>query len=63
MTREKIFFLENEIRCHPLMGMSQNYFLETEFQYKGKHTHEKNANSQQISAVFLTGTDSENKIM
>ena len=34
MTREKKIFLENDIRWHPLMGMWQKLFLDTEFQRK-----------------------------
>ena len=45
------------------MGMWQNYFLESEFQYKGNKQMKKNANSQPDLAVFLARTDSENKII
>ena len=44
------------------MGMWQNYFLESEFQYKG-NKQTKNANSQQNLAVFLAATDSKNIII
>ena len=44
----------------PTYGYVTKLFLESEFQHKG-NKQTKNANSQQNLAVFLTGTDSENK--
>ena len=38
-------------------------FLESEFLHKGNKQMRKNANPQQNLAVFLAGTDSENKLI
>ena len=46
----------------PTYGHVTKLFLETEFHYKG-NTQTKIMNSQQNFTVFLTGTDSENKII
>ena len=45
---------ENDISCHQLIGYVTKLFLESEFQHKG---------NEQTKAVFLAGTDSENKII
>ena len=44
----------------PTYGYVTELFLEWDFQHKG-NKQTKNANSQQNLAVFLAGTDSENK--
>ena len=44
----------------PTFGYVTKLFLESEFQHKGNKKR-KHANSQQNLAVFLAGTDSENK--
>ena len=46
----------------PTYGHVIKLFLESEFQHKGNKQW-KNANTQQNLAVFLAGTDSENKII
>ena len=45
----------------PTYGYVTKLFLELEFQHKG-NKRMKNLNSQQNLAVFLAGTDSENKL-
>ena len=46
----------------PTYGHVIKLFLEMEFQHIGNNQTKK-VNSQQNLAVFLTGTDSENKII
>ena len=46
----------------PTYGCVTKLFLESEFQHKG-NKQTKNVNTQQNLAVFLAGTDSENKNM
>ena len=55
MTREIKYFLENDIRTHPLI-------FRTGIQHKG-NKQTKQGDSQQTLAVFSAGLDSENKII
>ena len=45
----------------PTYGYVTKLFLESEFQHKGINK-QKNSDSQQNLAVFLTGTDSDTKL-
>ena len=60
-TVKKIVFRERHQMSHTF-GYVTKLFLESEFQHKG-NKQKKNANCQQNLAVFLAGTDSENKII
>ena len=63
MTREKkYFFLKMTSDVTHILACDKTIFR-IGIPTQRKQTKERNANSQQNLAVFLTGTDSENKII